>query len=225
MPEVGAGLVLQGRQGAQVTGEKWRGGRSGVEEEKARERRAGPGASPELCRTPACSLWRANHGRMEAEIQLLLHDPNRAPWFGSASVQSKQRLSLIPIKVLWGPVGFPRSLTSTSSEKGSHWRTLSRRVHDLAYVVPGWPKAICFLLKNKDISSYGSRVKKQRVVVIGQCALTGTGVVGYFWALSWLKFPKSLINTTWSLSPSTKLDFCHHLKNDWISTYTSKPLL
>ena len=43
MPEVGAGLVLQGRQGAQVTGEKWRGGRSGVEEEKARERRAGPG--------------------------------------------------------------------------------------------------------------------------------------------------------------------------------------
>lgn len=151
MPEVGAGLVLQGRQGAQVTGEKWRGCRSGVGEEKA---------SPELCRTPACSVWCANQGRMEAEIQLLLCYPNRAPWFGSASTQSKQCLSLIHIKVLWGPVGFPRTLTSTSSEKGSHWRTLSRRVHDLAYIVPGWPKAICFLLKNKDISSYGSRVKK-----------------------------------------------------------------
>lgn len=125
-----------------------------------------------------------------------------------------------------GASGIPQNLNFHFSEKGSHWRPLNRRVHDLAYIVPGWPKAICFILKNKDISSYGSRVKKYRgVVVIGQCALTGTGMVGYFWALSWLKFPKSLINTTWGLSPSTKLDFCHHLKNDWISTYTSKPLL
>lgn len=44
---------------------------------------------------------------IKAEIQPVLCSPIHAPWFESASTLSKGCLSLIHIKVLWGPVWAP----------------------------------------------------------------------------------------------------------------------
>lgn len=159
MPEAGACLVLQGRQGGQGDCRGEGEGRRVSGKGRASERRAGPGRY-RSSRTPvySCVIYKAwaNEGWNPASAPL--PQPCSLVWVGLYTERAVPESYSYQGPV--GAMGFPRTLTSTSSEKGSHWRALSRRVHDLAYTVPGWPKGIYFILKNKDIASCGSRVKK-----------------------------------------------------------------